>query len=256
MKRHIIIHYHLYKNAGSTLDFILESHFNKNWLSYDPPNRAIGSLRPLEIVECAADRPNLQAISTHLAKVSPPKSDDCCYYPLVFLRHPLDRIGSVYAYLRTLPIEDEREHVLMAKKYSSADFIRWRLDARFGALIRNFQTAMLCNDHINLTYKVATSKDLDEAKCNISALAFFGLVEHFDDSINAMKAYLRPQFGEIVSDYRIQNKNSERGASLNNRLDELKQALGSSLYDELERANALDLELYQHAEQSFLNRGF
>lgn len=254
MKRHIIIHYHLFKNAGSTVDFMLSRHFKEKWLSYDIPSRTIGSLRPDELAEFVANNPHIQAVSTHLAKLSPPNSDDCCYHPLVFLRHPLDRIGSVYAYLRTLPDDDRREHVLMAKRHDLADFVKWRLDQRFGAIMRNFQTSMLCNDHINLTYKRATTEDLEAAKKTISDLACFGLVEHFDASIAAMMAYLQPYFGEIATDYQIQNKSPDRSPHLNQRLDELLQSLGSSVYAELENANRLDLKLYDYAETLFRSR--
>jgi hypothetical protein len=167
----------------------------------------------------------------------------------------LDRIASVYAYLKRLPEQDRREHVLMAKKYSLADFVKWRLDPRFGATIRNFQISMLCNDHINLTYKEVADSDFEIAKGNISALNFFGLVEHFDASIEAMKQYLSPQFGAIDLGYAVQNRNENRNPSLHQRLDELLQSLGSSLYAELERANALDMALYHHAEKLYITRG-
>ena len=254
MKRHIIIHYHLFKNAGSTVDFVLARHFKEKWLTYDIPNRTIGSLRPSELAEFVASKPHIQAISTHLAKLSPPNTNDCCYHPLVFLRHPLDRIGSVYTYLRRLPDHDRRQPVLMAKSHDLADFVRWRLDQRFGANIRNFQTSMLCNDHINLTYKRATAEDLKAAKDTISDLAYFGLVEHFDASIEEMRGYLQPYFGEIDTHYQIQNKSPDRSPHLNQRLDELLQSLGSSVYDELESANRLDLELYDFAETLFMSR--
>ncbi|MDG1012993.1 MAG: sulfotransferase family 2 domain-containing protein [Luminiphilus sp.] len=254
-QKHIVIHHHLFKNAGSTLDLILARHFKETWQTFDIPNRAVGSLKSEELAEFLTRRPHLQAISTHQAKLSFTQTPGYCFYPLVFLRHPIDRIGSVYAFLKRLPEHDLREHVLMAKKHSLADFVKWRLDQRFGASIRNFQTSMLCNDHINLAYKHAEKNDLEVAKGNISALEFFGLVAHFDASIEAMKQYLSPQFGAIDIEYAVQNRSEDRDPSLHRRLDELLQSLGSSLYAELERANALDMALYHHAENLFISRG-
>jgi hypothetical protein len=251
----IIVHHHLFKNAGSTLDSILARHFKTTWQAFDLPSRAVGSLKSEELAEFLTARPHLQAISTHQAKLLSTQIPGYRYYPLVFLRHPLDRIASVYAYLKRLPEQDRREHVLMAKKYSLADFVEWRLDPRFGATIRNFQISMLCNDHINLTYKEVADSDFEIAKGNISALNFFGLVEHFDASIEAMKQYLSPQFGAIDLGYAVQNRNENRNPSLHQRLDELLQSLGSSLYAELERANALDMALYHHAEKLYITRG-
>ena len=147
----IIVHHHLFKNAGSTLDSILARHFKTTWQAFDLPSRAVGSLKSEELAEFLTARPHLQAISTHQAKLLSTQIPGYRYYPLVFLRHPLDRIASVYAYLKRLPEQDRREHVLMAKKYSLADFVKWRLDPRFGATIRNFQISMRCNDHITLT---------------------------------------------------------------------------------------------------------
>ena len=54
--------------------------------------------------------------------------------------------------------------------------------------------------------------------------------------------------------YQIQNQSPDRSPHLNQRLDELLQALGSSVYDELESANRLDLELYDFAETLFMSR--
>jgi len=62
--RHVAIHYHLFKNAGSSIDKILENGFGANWISFDPkPDRLLSAQDLIAVIDA---HPAASAFSSHL----------------------------------------------------------------------------------------------------------------------------------------------------------------------------------------------
>ncbi len=97
--RGVVIHYHLFKNAGTTVDSLLERSFGPAWRPLErAPNTRFVSAD--DFLRLAIRDPAVQAISSHSARLPTPSDPQIVFHPVVFLRHPIDRIRSVYEFER------------------------------------------------------------------------------------------------------------------------------------------------------------
>ena len=250
--RNIIIHYHIYKNAGVSLDSILRSNFGDACGGIEGPHPwdTIDSARVLRYAE---DNPNLAAISSHQARLPAPVAAAISFFPVLFLRHPIDRVGSVYSFEHRQPAGTQSPGVQVAQQNDLRGYVRWRLSGaeNSGAVIKNFQTVHLSGREKDMRTAVANRADLSVALERIDALEFFGIVELFDESLTRMRQYLAKGFGKIDVSSTHENKSGERKASIDDRIHDLENALGRDLYARLLEQNALDLELYDYAFRRF-----
>jgi hypothetical protein len=250
--RHIVLHYHIYKNAGSSIDSILRYNFRDSCGSIEG-NYPWDTLDSATILRFAQENPNLKVISSHQARLPQPVDSNIIFYPLIFLRHPIDRIGSVYSFERREPLNSRNPGAKIARENDLAGYVKWRLS--HGAVIKNFQTIFLSGREKDMRTATATKAELDIAQERIKNLDFFGIVELFEDSMLKMKHFLTQRFGNINTPViSIENKSCDRKSSIEERIREIQLTLGIDLYTELLEKNALDLELYNNALSLFQSR--
>jgi hypothetical protein len=252
--RHIILHYHIFKNAGSTVDSILKNSFGNRCGSIEGLN-PWDTLGAGDILKYAIKNQSIKTISSHHARLPKPHSPNIAFHPIIFLRHPIDRVGSVYSFERRQPINSPSLGVKIARRNDFAGYVRWRLSDGNGAVIKNFQTVHLSGRQNDMRVAHATDNDLKDAIVKISQLPFFGIVELFDNSIERMNKYLSQYFENIDVNYSITNRSTERRNTLLERLDDIEIMLGSDLYQKLLNNNALDMHLYDHALRLFSYKG-
>lgn len=244
--RHVILHYHIYKNAGSTIDGILQRNFAGQCGSIEAPF-PWNTLVSEAALTLSRSSPDLKVISSHQLRLPLPRDNDTTFHPVIFLRHPIDRAASVYAFERRQPADSLGLGVRVARENDLKGYVRWRLEDGHGAVIRNFQVVHLAGRRHDMRTALADRRDLDIACERLRQLPCYGLVERFDESLQRLKVYLEQYFGCIDVHYEIVNRSPERSDQLHTRLAEIKAALGRSLYQELLDKNALDIELYEHA---------
>jgi hypothetical protein len=246
--RNVIIHYHIFKNAGSTLDTILKQNFAGNTGLIEGPF-AWSTLSPGEIAHYLRENKNLIAVSSHQARLPSPQCAGIQFYPLLFIRHPIDRLESIYEFDRRQP--NENLPARMAKQHDLAGYLAWRLRHNNGAIIRNFQTIHLAARELDMRTACANAHDLQFAKARLSELPCFGIVDRFDESINIIANYLKPTFGELSWNGAIENRSSSRKETLAERLQDTKNMLGEAFYAKILALNTLDMELYRYANELF-----
>lgn len=243
--RHVILHYHIFKNAGSTIDAILEKNFHSNW------GRVEGSpstyrLKNDELVKYISDNHHLLAVSSHEARPPVPVSPNIKIYPIIFFRHPIDRIGSIYSYRRS-QLEILTRSTKVAHEKDMAGYIRWCLENPSAETVINFQTRYLSVSERN----PRGMADFELAMQRLLDAPFFGLVEYFDESLKQLKNYLCSTFGDMDFGYKIINRSLNRPGTLKERLAYIEYSLGDNLYKELLERNTLDLQLYEQAIRIF-----
>ncbi|MFV2064622.1 MAG: hypothetical protein ACC726_14100, partial [Chloroflexota bacterium] len=102
--RHVVIHYHIFKNAGTSVDRALRTHFGSTWTTLEAGDRQrdpSGHLSPERIRRFLDEHRTVQALSSHTADLPPPSVEGLQLHPIIMLRHPLDRIRSIYDFART-----------------------------------------------------------------------------------------------------------------------------------------------------------
>jgi len=248
--RHIVVHYHLFKNAGTTLDSVLRQHFGDACGAIEGA-RPWNTLAPADVAAYALAHPGLRAISSHQARLPLPEAAGVAFHPVLFLRHPIDRVGSVFEFERRQPPESPSLGARIAREQDFASYVRWRLTPGNGAVIRNFQVTHLSAREHDMRTAHATPADLAQACERLEALPFFGLVERFEPSLEKMRGYLSPYVGDLSTRHTVANSSEGRKATLEERLRDIEAELGRELYERLQEENALDLGLYRHASRLF-----
>lgn len=244
--RKLIVHYHLFKNAGSSVDAILKDSFGERWAEFDTEDPA-AKILPERLEEYIRSNPGLRAISSHQALPPIPLGEDYEIFPLLFVRHPLDRARSAYLF------EWQKQLGLEVPKGTFAQYVEEKLTTGTGA-ISNFhvyQFSNLATGGEKPKHDPVPETRLAMAKEFLSSLPFFGLVEQFQESLVRAHFYLKYHFPEIRMVNRTVNSTQNTASHLDARLIAIRAELGAEVYGLLERRNLLDLALYQYACQLF-----
>jgi hypothetical protein len=253
--RIVVVHYHIFKNAGSSVDAILQQTFHDKWTSYDTDNPA-GRINPAQLAQYIAANPDKSAISSHQAMLPLPAVDGVAVLPIMLLRHPLDRARSVYDFERRQgqelgPVSRGADH---AARLSFADYLRWRFDTSENGVVHNFQTAWLCSSARNVFRTRIRDADFTVAQHSLQALPAFGLVERFDESLSWFADEFSKQGVNLNIQYRLENVTHGRDTRMEARLERTQELLGAAMWDELVERNRWDLQLHEFGLTLFLRR--
>lgn len=252
--RFVIVHYHLFKNAGTTVDGILNRNFADGEHGHIEGQHPWSTVSPEELLEFVASNPGLRAVSSHQARLPLPHHPGITFIPILFLRHPLDRFASVYEFERRQSPDSTSPSVAIAQSGGLREFAEWTVSREATAVCRNFQVIHLAGIQGDMRYARATHEDYLRALSALDALPLFGLVEAFDESIAAVSDLLRPAIGEMKREIVIENSSPRRNGSLDDRIDHIKKELGDTLFRDLMEINALDMLLYESARDKFSAR--
>jgi hypothetical protein len=247
--RYILIHYHIFKNAGSTVEWILEKLFGNSFRTIEPAFGGDGVVKS-ELVRFVQENREVAALSSHHFGLPAPRHERLKFVEICFLRHPLDRLQSMYHYYRRLENSTDIT-VKKALELSLPDYLRW-LRANQPYNLINLQTCILGNR--GRYFFPPSPHHLDRAVACMRELAVLGMVKRFDDSMIVAEHFMRPYFGDLDLSYIWQNTRPHGPSTLAERLDEMRLKCGDELYAEIEKWNQLDLQLFAAAEEEFERR--
>ena len=246
--RFLIVHYHIFKNGGSTIASILEREFRNGFATVHGPDD-VSVLDPACLSELVADNMAVEAISSHHIRYPKPVLPNTVVFDCCFLRHPLDRLQSVYSYFQRIDADD----VLcrLARQEHPRTFFKKLIE---GAphLVSNVQVTMLALG--GAFTRPAGDSDVEAAADVVGKMAIPGLVEKFDESLVAAEYFLKPAFPRLRLDYLPQNVSRPIETSSGDRQEWLKHSWGSDLYATLMQLNQCDLELCRRAESEVMRR--
>ena len=244
--RTIIAHGHIFKNAGTSFDWALKRNFKEGFIDHrdNDQMRRGGASSLANILDANRD---IKAIASHhLYRWMPlPQIPNVTIIPCFFIRHPIERVRSVYTFERSQ--KAETPGAVHAKKLSFKDYIAWRMGHKGGGVVMNYQTKY-CSGR-----KGAPLSDAHIAKTAdfLSSVALTGIVDRFDESMVYFEEFLRASFPLIDLSYVRQNV-SNRGRSTSTveaRIEAVLDELGPEAA-ELEGNNRADIELYCVANQA------
>lgn len=239
MLRRVLIHYHIFKNAGTSIDRSLSDFFGDSWtqLEGSNPHDVIDSKRLLRYLECNT---NIKAVSSHLARPPLPFEGSL---PIVMIREPLARAISVFNFLK----RDKSQPSSYAACGSFNEFLAWALGGHSGSVvIRNYQVIHLSSASFHsdgVLQANATNKNFIEAKRLLQEWGIFGIVEMYKESVMLFeKIYGKEVPGLKLGIYR-ENESAKNG-------DEI--AIDHDLLYEFKKANYFDFKLYEFARNKFM----
>src|ERR1035438_8985929 len=86
--RFVAVHYHIFKNAGTTVERILDREFPGCFAKLHGPS-ADATLDAEDLAAFLDDHPNIQAVTSHHLRYPAPVLRNIVVFDCCFLRHPL-----------------------------------------------------------------------------------------------------------------------------------------------------------------------
>ena len=244
--RTIIAHGHIFKNAGTSFDWSLRKNFHKGFIDHHDNDqmRRGGASFLGNILEA---NQGLQAIASHhLYRWMPlPELPGVTVIPCFFVRHPIDRVRSVYTFERHQ--KSDTPGAIHAKKLNFQDYIIWRLNHKGGGVVMNYQIRY-CSGRKGFAIDdalIATTANF------LSTEALTGIVDRYDESMVYFEDALQGYFPKIDLSYVRQNvsKGGLSPLSMEDKATAVLRELGTEAAA-LEESNRGDLELYALANQA------
>ena len=183
-ERTIILHYHLFKNAGTSIDQILKKNFGAAWVSKEFP--VVGGNNTSKVTDWILSEPDGVAFSSHTMVGPIPKIPGVRVVTLVMLRNPLSRISSAYRFERSQDIDGFG--AVLARHTSFEGYVRCRLALRSDRQCRNFQTSRLA------TICPGKEPELERACKGLKQFDIVGQVEHFGHARTRIRDVLQHHF--------------------------------------------------------------
>ena len=243
-QRCVIVHIHIFKNAGTTFDWALKRNFGKAFIDHrdDDARKKGGAEYLLNYINAHSD---LAAFSSHHIRIPLPEDDTATFLPALFIRHPVLRAQSVYTYERhQRSATPGAQH---AKKLDFEKYIEWRMQKGVGRTIRNSQT-IICAKLL----APGRPFNLTRAKTFLELCPLMGIVERFDESMVVFEHHLQSYFQGLDLSYRRQNRgrdeNKDQPKSINARASAILNTMGAQKELFLE-SNKNDQMLYRFANK-------
>lgn len=246
--RFIVVHYHLFKNAGTTIERVLEREFPGRLARLHGPTPD-ARLDGEDLAAFLADHPGVDAITSHHLRYPLPVVRSTVLFDCCFLRHPLDRLASLYSYFRKIDSSDPMSR--SARRQTPVEFFRQLMDCA-PHQVSNTQVTQLAT--AGAFTRPANLSDLDRAIGFMRDMAMPGLVEMFDESMVAAEHFMRPAFSSLRLSSRAHNVSRTVLADADEREQRLIRFWGADLHRELTRLNEFDIELCHQTGREIRHR--
>jgi hypothetical protein len=239
--RFVLLHYHILKNAGTSLESILYRSFGDKHCAIDEDQRD-AHFPNASLLSLVSRNPHIKAISSHQIRYPVPTVPGLIFFDLCFLRDPIDRIRSTYDYFREKPaVGDLVSHY--ANELPLGEFIA-RLIQEMPWYVNDVQVNLLSNGVVN---DCPRKEDLDRAIARLMRMSFPGVVDCFAESLVAGQYFLQPIFPELDCTASALNVSSGFGSALTERIRGVKEACGNKVFADLLGLSAMDLDLLDRA---------
>ena len=245
-KRPVIVHFHLFKNAGTSVDKILKNNFEGRWVEIEGPNGR--KLETENLVSYIKKNPEVSAISSHTAVVKVPILESVKILPIVFFRHPIDRIRSAYDFERTQ--DATTPGAIKAKEGDFEHYMNWRLTTQNPWQVSDFHSMRL-KDYFDFTPQKRRELFLPRAKEAVDDLPFVGLVDRFGASMSKFESLIKVDFPKFVAENVHENISSSKSQGLNSALEGFRSRIGNQLYEKLLDINREDMMLYDYVKLKY-----
>ena len=222
--RTIILHYHLFKNAGSSIDAILKKSFEDRWVTreFNEKNNTD------QLAEWILSNPDAIAFSSHTMNGPIPQIDGVKIISIAMLRDPIQRIISAYKFERNQNADTWGAQ--LAKQSTFEEYVVARLQKRGDTQCRNFQVERLA------TLRPGKKPSLERAITTLDDLSVFGIVEDFNKSLALIAEHIRKDFPDYENNTVHDNKSKTIDINMSTTLKQL-----------LEECNKEDHALWSYA---------
>lgn len=234
--RKVILHYHLFKNAGTSLDAAFKENFKGNeWVTAEFPAQPVKNREMVK--QWIIDNPQAICFSSHSAMLPPPKIDGVKVLPVIFLRHPIDRIASAYEFEKKQG--GDGFGAVLARNTDFKGYVETRLSLINDRQCRNFHMQRLA-----AMFGEREGGEFIRAKMALEKLPFVGVVEAFSRSLKRLELWLKAEGFDDIHIMAVE-KNVSRSTSqtIEDKIHAIQQDLGEA-WSIMLSSNEKDIELY------------
>ena len=249
MSHLILVHHHIFKNAGTSFNHALKQNFGANFLEFDLPKGEIVTQDILD--DFITKNPQALAISGHHICLPTPQGENYQTISSILLRKPLARIRSIYNFERKQ--DAQTSGAIKAKELNFKEFVEWRL-ATSPFVFCNYQTLYCSRTDKTKPKYIPTEKDLELAIRNLSQCTVVGTVERYQESLEIANERLKEFFPDLNLAYVHKNVTSKSVPSDKEIREGLVEDLGEDMVAKLEEMNQLDEQLYKVADVTLSNQ--
>jgi hypothetical protein len=236
--RHVILHHHIFKNAGSTLDSALAAQFYPDFANLENDGKPVPEGMLIDFLDA---NPKVKAVSSHhiYGETFDPVLHHHGYrcFNLAMVRRPLDRLVSVYKYIRRTPSNIALWHE--AKQLDIRSFVRLLID-KHPHEIDNPQVNTLANR--GFYGRPVGEADLQRAWDLYQGYSLCAPVERFDEAMVAFEYFNSPIYfpNGLNMAYKKHNVSDGMPGEQN-----LREFLGPDNHDWLVELQKFDARLWQ-----------
>lgn len=253
-RRNVIVHHHIFKNAGTTFERVLDENYGDGHIAFDGPF-SFSQFSQDQLETIIERHPKHIAFSSHQIHLPVPSSLNFRAIPVVFVRHPMLRIRSVYLFnqrnTRTDASPDNPDPLAGLE-----DWIASMLAGDKNKLqISNLQTSALSRAYNRPPKRLGAdgrvSYDLQAAINNLWLVPCLGRTEHFDTDVTSFTETL----SRFEIDFTYQPREAENVSSPDHnqpmelQLQAMEKSLSAETWEKLCWMNHQDLILYETAHQ-------
>jgi hypothetical protein len=234
MSRPPVIFLHIPKTAGTTFHTILRKQYGQSSTAAVRAFTQEDLKDRLDALKAKTDgAKSLEVVSGHMIFGAHRHLSSSFRY-LTFMREPVSRVISDYYYVQRTPDHDFYDPVV-TESYSLADYV----ESGITIYTDNVQTRMIAGVGRDLAFGECTDDVLNQALENLDEhFAGVGITERFDESITLIQRKL----GWSVPMYKTRNRTKKRPD---------REDISESTRSLIREHNALDIELYNEAEERF-----
>lgn len=256
--RTVILHYHIYKNSGTSFDQVLAHNFSDRHELFDGPYPFF-VIDQEQVDRIIMRRPAAIAFSSHQMSLPQPSSISYQVLAAAFMRNPFLRIASIYRFKRGEMLAqqdvsaDTTTTAVAARELDFAGWIEHCLgDKSEIGNVSNAQTRFFaCAYRLRPQLKRTPSGmvyDLRTALRTLAGVELLGRTEHFEQDVRRM--------GDILAGHDIafvlppdtrHNVTQQSERSVEDRVADLLDQLPPNLRARLVAANQQDLAMYDRA---------
>ena len=252
-QRNVLLHYHIFKNAGTTFERVLDENYGDGHISFDGPF-SFSVINQDQLCTIIQRHPSAIACSSHQIYLPPPSATQFRPIPVVFIRHPLLRIRSLFLFGKRA-MEQELDTLTRADPLAGLEeWINKKLSENL-LQISNLQTSILAHCY-NLPSKLEgvegrAQLDLQLAINHLSVVPCLGRVEHFDTDVSSFTETLaRYDIPFVYTKRKAENVSSpDHENTVEEQLRAMEQSLSPQTWEKLNWLNHQDLALYEIAHE-------
>lgn len=244
-----LIHYHIFKNAGTSFEWALQQVLDRRYRSFDSSTPR-GLVAHQDIVAFSAENPEVVAISSHQAAPPAPEIAGRSVLTSILIRDPIARIRSIYVFEREQ--EAPTPGSLKAKEFSFRDYVEWRLKT---------SPSMLCNYQVHFCTRTAErpaptpdEERLKLAIAHLDQMDIVGTVARYNEWIALAENILASAFSGLTLPSAHRNATNRAALPETAIFDQLVNELGEGTAHRLVENNQLDMCLYQVADALLTRR--